>query len=240
MATRVTSIKIILDKILRDPLFIGLTYETVVDYYIDFVGIVGVPDLFEDKQVEIDVTNYRGVLPDDFMELTQVLIAGIPARHATDTLHKFYKDIEVVPNDVNILMTGAFNKTGDITYTIQGGYVYTSMRTGKINVIYQAVPIIDGMPAIPDDPTFMRAFKLYVEVEYMKILYRNKKIEKSVLDATEQDYCFAVGAYETSSRRLDLGKAEAFFNMWSTLLVRNNEFANRFRNLGTKEIMKIN
>ena len=123
MATRVTSIKVILDRILRNPIFSGLDYEAVVDYYIDFVGIVGVPDLFEDKMATLDITNYRATLPTDFMEPTQILISGIPARHATDTLHKFYNDVNSVPNDVNASTSGAFNRTGDITYTIQGGVI---------------------------------------------------------------------------------------------------------------------
>jgi len=239
MATRVTSIKIILDKILRNPIFTGLDYETVVDYYIDFVGIVGVPDLFEEKYAELTTSNYRAELPVDFVEPIQILIAGVPARHATDTLHKFYRDTETVPNDVNTNLTGKFNRTGDFTYSIQGGYIYTSVRDTPISLIYNAIPILDGVPAIPDDPTFMRAFRLYVEVEYAKILYMNKKIEAGMLERLEQDYCFAVGAYETSSRRLDLGKAEAFFNMFSTLLVRNEEFSNRFRNTGSKEIINV-
>lgn len=240
MATRITSIKVILDRILRNPIFSGLDYEAVVDYYVDFVGIVGVPDLLEDNMATLAITNYRAILPTDFMEPTQILISGIPARHATDTLHKFYNDVNSVPNDVNASTSEAFNRTGDVAYTIQGGYIYTSVKTGIMNLIYQSIPILDGLPAIPDDPTFMRAFSLYVQVEYAKILYMNKKIEASMLDRLEQDYCFAVGAYETSSRKLDLGKAEAFFNMFSTLLVRNHEFSNRFRNTGTKEITKIN
>lgn len=237
MATRVTSIKVILDKILRNPMFSGLSYETVVDYYIDFVGIVGVPDLFEDKKADLTIVEYRAEIPLDFMEPTQVLIEGIPARHATDTLHQFYRDVDTVPNDVNANLTGAFNRTGDVTYSIQGGYIYTAVKNATVTLLYKAVPLIDGLPAIPDDPTFMRAFRLYVEVEYAKILYMNKKIEAGMLERLEQDYCFAVGAYETSSHRLDLGKAEAFFNMFSTLLVRNHEFSNRFRNTGNKEII---
>lgn len=240
MATKITSIKIILDRILRNPIFHGLDYEAVVDYYIDFINIVGVPDLFEEKMATLDVINYKATLPIDFVEPIQILISGIPARHATDTLHKFYNDVNSIPNDVNASTSEAFNRTGDITYSIQGGYIYTSVKTSTMNLIYQAVPILDKLPAIPDDPTFMRAFTAYVQVEHAKILYMNKKFEAAMLDRLEQDYCFAVGAYETSSRKLDLGKAEALFNMFSTLLVRNHEFSNRFRNLGTKEITKIN
>ena len=76
MATRVTSIKIILDKILRDPIFIGLNFETIIDYFIDFITIVGVPELFDEKftNTKIEISNYRAELPSDFIEEITVQI----------------------------------------------------------------------------------------------------------------------------------------------------------------------
>ena len=55
-----TNLRIVADKILRDPIFIGLNFETIVDYFVDFITIVGVPELFDEKftNIEIPITNY--------------------------------------------------------------------------------------------------------------------------------------------------------------------------------------
>ena len=49
MAEQYSSIKLILDKILRHPLMQDITLETAVDYCIDFMRIVGTPSIFEEK-----------------------------------------------------------------------------------------------------------------------------------------------------------------------------------------------
>jgi len=46
MAEQTTTIKLIMDKLLRNPLLSDITLETVVDYTVDFMRIVGTPRLF--------------------------------------------------------------------------------------------------------------------------------------------------------------------------------------------------
>ena len=57
MAEQQQSIKVICDKIMRHPLLQDLSIETIVDYSIDFMRIVGVPSMFQDKVEEAEVIN---------------------------------------------------------------------------------------------------------------------------------------------------------------------------------------
>ena len=75
----------------------------------------------------------------------------------------------------------------------------------------------------------------YIEKEHSYILYLNDKLDINKLNKIEQKYWWAVGQWETDSRKLNLSKAESLFNSFRTLLVRDTEFANRFRNDGAKE-----
>lgn len=63
------SIKIILDRLLRHPLLQDLPFETAVDYTLDFLRIVGVPKIFEDRSGTVEVKNYRAVLPCDLLKI---------------------------------------------------------------------------------------------------------------------------------------------------------------------------
>lgn len=232
---RYISLKNILDKVLRDSLFEGLKLEAAIDYCVRFFGIVDVPELYLDKQVTLDVTDYRVELPADLVSINQILVNNVPAREATDTFHNFYRDMETKSNFDS---TTEMRRTADLTVRVQGDYLYISIETGTVKISYKAIPIDeDGMPMIPDNPTLHRALQAYVELEYLKILWRNSKVTDKVYEDAKQIYAFAVGAYETDSRKIDLAKAEVITNL-STLLLRRSEFINRFRNLGTVENWK--
>ena len=232
---RYISLKNILDKVLRDSLFEGLRLEAAIDYCIRFFGIVDVPELYVDKQATINVTDYRAELPVDLVAINQILVNNVPAREATDTFHNFYRDMETRGNFDS---TTEVRRSADYTVRVQGDYLYISMETCTVKISYKAIPIDeDGMPLIPDNPTLHRALQAYVELEYLKILWRNNKVTDKVYEDAKQLYAFAVGAYETDARKIDLAKAEVLTNL-GTLWLRRSEFMNRFRNLGTVENLK--
>ena len=71
MAESYTNIRLILDKLLRHPLMQDLSLESAVDYCVDFMRIVGVPSMFEEKIETISVENWRASLPADYHEMIQ-------------------------------------------------------------------------------------------------------------------------------------------------------------------------
>jgi hypothetical protein len=87
---------------------------------------------------------------------------------------------------------------------------------------------------IPDNSNFTRAIEAYIKVQHFSILFDLGKITQPVLFKAQQDYSWAVGAVETDMRRLDLSKAESFFNSFRTLVIRANEFNNNWINDGGK------
>ena len=260
MAVRYTNIGVVIDKILRDHIFDGLSFEQAVDYTIDFFAIVGVPDMFIEKQVAFSfgkknevpgtvMQDYKAPLPEDFVSMVQLTINSVPARSATDTFHQFYDELHTVSNNSNDLTSrDTFRRSIDYTFKVSNNTIYFSIKDGKVVMVYEAINTYNnpddpndpynGTPLIPDDPVFFRALKTYIEKEFLTILWRNGKITDKVYQDAKQSYAFAVGAYETSARRLDLSKAESFYNSFSTLIPRTNEFAHRFRNDGAKEILR--
>lgn len=249
MANTYTSLNVVIDKLLRDPLFNGIQKETIVDYCIEFFSIVGVPDSFDEDLFVVEFDNYRCLLPDNFVEEIQLFVNGTALLHNSDTLAKFYGtgELNETTNKIDTVKTvenfvksnDKFSRPLDMSYVIRGGIIYFSIEKGKLEMAYRCVKTDDdGYPMIPDNPVFMRALKNYIEVEHLRILWRNNKITDKVFTKAEQDYAWAVGAYETDTQRLSLAKAESLFNSFRTLLIRPTEFQNRYRNLGSKELIK--
>lgn len=225
MSERLTSIKVILDQVHRHPLLEDISLETAVDYCVDFMRIVGVPNMFEDKIATVTVSGYKAPLPTDLVTLIQVRNGYSPLRHSSDTFHL------------------SENRTDDAlviedTFIIQGGYIHTTIESGELEVSYRAIATDDfGLPMIPDNSNFTRALYNYIKVQHFYILFDLGKITRQVLDVAQQNYAFSVGAAETDARALDLSKAEAFFNSFRTLFIRDNEFYHGWKNDGGKQIL---
>lgn len=236
------SIKIVIDKILRDHIFDGLSYESALDYIVDFFHIVGVPDMFIEKSIlNIEYDNHRTQLPPDFIEMIQLYINRSPANYASGSFHQEYQEIsELQHTNPIIIDRGPLVVQPDYSYKIEGDVIYFSKKKGKFSMVYRAIPVEEesGEPLIPDNPVLFRALKAYIEMQFLTILWRNNKITDKVFHHAEQEYSWAVGAYETDARQLDLAKAETFTNTLTNLIPRVNEFNHGFKNTHRKEYMR--
>lgn len=230
MAEQQQSIKVILDKIMRHPLLQDLSIETVVDYSIDFMRIVGTPQMFENKVEKIIVENYRAPLPCDYYQTIQLRLLDNSMnylgsfRYTTDSFH----------------MSNIKPDYSDYTYKIQGNIIHTSIPNGVVELSYQAINTDgDGYPLIPDNSVFTRALEAYIKKQHFTILFDLGKINNQVLQQALQDYSWAVGSAESEFNRMSLDKAESFYNSWKTLIIRPSEHRSGFLHDGTQEKLKL-
>jgi hypothetical protein len=221
MAEQHVNIKVILDKIMRHPLLQDLSLETVIDYTVDFMKIVGTPGIFTEKVEKIKIDKYRAVLPCDYYQTIQVKVGNTPMVYSTDSFHM------------------AHNGNSN-SYKIQGNIIYTSLESGELELAYLAISLDnDGYPTIPDNSSFTRALELYIKKQWFTILFDLGKITSASLENVQQEYAWAVGDCQSEFNRLSIDKAEAFYNSWRTLLLKDNEHSTGFVNNSKKQILKI-
>lgn len=223
MAEQYINIKNILDKLLRHPLLQDLSLETAVDYTVDFMRIVGVPRIFNEKVVEIETNAYRAKLPCDYYQIIQVRpVGGAALTYSTDSFFAGGKS--------------AYNNT----YKIQGNIIYTSLENSKLELAYLAIETDeDGYPLLPDNSSFTRALELYIKKQWFTVLFDLGKITPAVLQNTQQEYAWAVGDCQSEFNRLSIDQMEALSNSWRTMIIRNNQHSSGFATNGSKEILKI-
>lgn len=226
MAQSYQNIRVILDKVLRHPLLQDITFETAVDYTVEFMRIVGCPAMFTDKVVTLHIENYRAPLPNDFYAMNQVrgATSKVCYRYATDSFHYSLKR----------------DHDTDATYKIQGDIIYTSRKSEDIEISYQAIELDnDGLPIIPENSSFTRALELYIKKQVFTILFDLGKISQAVLTNTQQEYNWAVGDCQSEFVRMSIDQAESFYNSWKTLLVRDTSHRSGFINDGAKEYIRV-
>lgn len=284
MAERYVSIKLIMDKLLRHPMLSDLTLETVVDYTVDFMRIVGIPKMFMDKIAVIPINNYKAALPSDWVETVQIKFNNRMMRSATNTFYldpstdtqeqlynsriitdafevitaylELHKNDEIGPDtptrieiqansilvDGNAIETPRGNiQVGneDATFAIQGSIIQTSVLTGNLIMAYKAIATDDeGYPLLVDNSNFTRALEFFIKKQHFSILFDLGKVTQQVMSKAEVDYAWSVGSCENDMKRMDLSKAESFFNSYRSLIIKDHMFEEGFKKLGRKENFK--
>lgn len=221
------NIRELLSRVLRHPLLQEFTLEQAVQYTIDFIGLFGFPELYKDKEAHIPICNYMGELPCDLIEIMMVkdCRTDIPLRSMTGVFNpgdKYYNHLQQEPQ-----------------FKTQHRTLITSFPEGEVIVAYKAIPVDDeGYPLLVDNSKYLKALELYVKCQLFTLLFELGKISQQVLQHTEQEYGWAAGQLSEEFKTPSEAEMQSITNMLNQMLVRNNEFYNRFERLGNNEYWK--
>ena len=216
------SIREVLSRVLRHPLLQDVTLEQAVQYTLDFISIFGMPRLYEDKEVELHIEDYRTMLPTDLISIIQVKEkeSGRYLRSMTDSF---------ISND-----------SSEPTFKIQGQVLFTTFKTGDVCIAYKAIPVDEcGYPLLIDNPVFLKTLESYIKREVFTILFDMGKINGNVLQNTQQQYAWLAGQLQSEFTIPSVSEMESIKNSWCTLIQKTHEFDNGFSSLGTRENIKL-
>ena len=222
------SIKELLSRVLRHKLLQEFTLEQAIQYTIDFIGIFGFPELYEDKQAEIDICDYRGKLPCDLISIDMVkdCRTNVPLRSMTAAFNpggKYYNHLRQEPQ-----------------FKTQNRTIITSFPEGKVIIAYKAIPVDDeGLPLLVNNTKYLKALELYVKCQLFTMLFDEGKITQQVLSHTEQEYGWAAGQLEEEFKTPSVAEMQTITNMLHQIFPRHNEFYNNFESLGNKEFRRV-
>ena len=237
-----TNIRRILDRVMRHPMLRDIPFETAVEYAVDFISLIGTPAIYDEKTAVIQVNDWRGPLPCDFVKPIQVRMAGCQHTRRWDCcpilpMHPVYR-----ASGHSFHMSDRKPEswhTGELTYKIQGMVIFTSTKDVDVEMAYTAFATDDeGYPLLPDNASFLRGLENYIKLQWFTVLFDMGKISHQVLFNTQQEYAWAAGDAQSEFSRLSLDEAETLFNSFKTLLPRNNEHWKAFFDNGAKEIWR--
>lgn len=227
-----TNIRRILDELHRHPLLSDLTLEQVVSYIVSFIGIFGMPKLYQDKEEVIHIENFRAILPCNLISINQIkeCKTGVCLRSMTDNFmpREHY--------DKNV----GYKVHQELTFKTQGQVLYVSFKTGDISISYKSIPVDkDGFPLLIDNPVFLKALEAYIKREAFTILFDMGKISPAVLQNTQQQYAFLAGQLQSEFTIPSISEMESIKNSWCTLIQRTSSFNDGFKNNGNQEYLKL-
>ena len=217
------NIREVLARVTSHPMLKNVDLEQAIRYTVDFISIVGCPTFYLDKEVDIPIEDYRGLMPCDLVSITQVKDkkTGFCMHSMTDTFN---------PRE--------YNFHTEPTFKTQGNVILTSFRTGEVTISYKALPVDEtGIPLLIDNANFLKALELYIKKEKFGDLYDEGKIRDGIMAKTERDYAWAVAQCEKEFIMPSLSELQSITNMWNTLIPRVREFEKGFAELGNREYL---
>ena len=217
------NIREVLARVTSHPMLKNVDLEQAIRYTVDFISIVGCPTFYLDKEVDIPIEDYRGLMPCDLVSIVQVKDkkTGFCMHSMTDTFN---------PRE--------YNFHTEPTFKTQGNVILTSFRTGEVTISYKALPVDEtGIPLLIDNANFLKALELYIKKEKFSDLYDEGKIRDGIMGKAETDYAWAVAQCEKEFIMPSLSELQSITNMWNTLIPRVSEFNNGFIELGNKEYL---
>ena len=221
-------IRELLSRVLRHKLLQEFTLEQAIQYTKDFIDTFGFPELYEHKEAEVDICDYQGTLPCDCISVNAVkdCKTNIPLRSMTASFNpggRYYNHLQQEPQ-----------------YKTHNRIITVSFPEGKVIIAYKAIPVDDeGLPLLIDNSKYLKALELYVKCQLFTMLFDEGKVTQQVLNHTEQEYAWAAGQLEEHFKTPSEAEMQSITNMLHQIIVRDDEFYNRFEILGNKEFRVI-
>lgn len=244
-----TSIKRVLDNILDHPLLRDVTLEQAIRYTIRFIQINGFPKFYKDKIEDVEIQDYRGLLPCDLISIIQVKDkdTGICLRSMSDNFPKALEP-KLIEKE-NSLTDTKFPKNIDRLYIpkgqkyleepsfkTQGKVIFTSFPKGCVEIAYKSIPVDEnGFPLLIDNENYLAALEAYIKVQVFTIKFDTGKINGNVLQNAQQDYAWKAGELQSEFNSLSPSEAESFTRFWNTLILSETHFDQGFKDLGSRE-----
>ena len=244
-----TNIRRILDECTEHPLMRDLTLEQVVRHTLRFISLHGMPKLYQDKVEDVDIHEFRGMLPCDLISIVQVkdMDTHLCMRAMTDTFTPGLapppppppKDqMNNVPKERDWYIPPMRRYEGEPAFKVQGRVIFTSFPEGRVQVAYKAIPVDeDGFPLLIDNETYLACLEAYIKKKVFTVRFDTGKLQAAVLQNAQQEYYHLAAELNSEMMIPSVSEMESLTRYYNSLIPRVHEFDRGFKHLGDREIL---
>ena len=239
-----TNIRRVLDSLHDHPMLSDLTLEQVVRHVVRFIGIHGYSKLYQDKETDVDIHEFRGLLPCDLISITQVKddCSGICLRSMTDN---FTPGINPSGKTAWHNEDASFHMPyippraamhGEPCFKTQGRVIFTSFPEGRVRIAYKAIPIDeDGFPLLIDNENYLACLEAYIKKQVFTVKFDQGKIAAGVLQNAQTEYSWLAGQLASEFQIPSYSEMQSITNYVTSILSSVRHFDTGFKDLGNHE-----
>lgn len=246
-----TNIRRVLDDLLDHPMLANLTLEQVIRHALKFISRHGYAKLYEDRIADVEIHDFRGLLPCDLISITQVkdLKNGICLRAMTDSFPKgmqpephhdmHHHPHHAIPKEAGLYIPPVRLHYEEPSFKTQGQIIYTSFPEGMVQVAYRAIPVDeDGFPLLIDNETYLDALEGYIKMKVFEVKFDQQKIPSGVFQNAQQQYYASARLLQSEFTLPSPSEMRSIAAAWNRLIPSMRDFDKSFRHLGDQEYLK--
>ena len=235
MIDKFISLKVIIDRVMMNPGMEDLPYDVAVTATLDTIKLIANPVFLLALDAYIDIENYRGILPYNYVDITKVVKVESETNensrramtYNSDPFFKSYDDRDMNPRE------SAFR------YKVEGRYIFTSFEKGKLHVAYNTIPVdFDGTVMIPDRVSIVKAIEFSILATWLQKKWFIGKITPDKFQWADKERNWYVSKAGADFMMENLDKRQSIANIMNTLLLNDEHSVNDYRELGLKEYRK--
>jgi len=246
----------VIAKMQRDTGFTQYYEEECKEWLWEAISLIGVSSLLTQEEEDITIEEYRGLLPINMERLLGVKNKNTDTVLIKDLGIYSKKSVQNENSDVTRVISDGVSYTSvdgtiipDLSHTmvdivrptsmsasspryrVQGHYIYIDgIKEGTITISYQAFPVEDNAPVIPDDLKILSLCSWYIANKIAFKLYIRGELNKSVKDDIEQEYLYYAKAARLKALTPDYEMMEAMKQRLG-LIPDTNRHARGFTNM---------
>ena len=242
-----TNVQRVLEDLMEHPMLQNITLEQVVKYVLKFISRHGFSKFYQDKVKDVEIHDFRGMLPCDLVSIIQVkdLKTDICLRSMTETFlppeSKAKKCIDPMNNmrHHTPYIPPRQEYIEEPSFKTQGQVIYTSFPEGIISIAYKSIPVDnDGFPLLIDNDTYLDALEGYIKMKAFEIKFDQQKIPAGVFQNAQQQYYASAKLLQSEFNQPSYSEMESISRMWNTMIPKVREFDSSFRHMGDREYLK--
>lgn len=242
-----TNIRRVLEDLLEHPMLSDLSLEQVIRHTVRFIAKHGYPKLYQDKIDNIEIKDFRGLLPCDLISIKQVkdLKSGLCLRSMTDNFPKGMEPgsskqcIDPMNNVRRSFDSSYIGYSDGLTFKTSGRVIFTSIQNGEVQIAYKAMPVDDeGFPMLIDNEIYLEALENYIKVKVFTIKFDQGKISAGVLQNAQAEYAVSAKMLMSEFTTPSPSEMQSLANIWSTMIPQMRKFDEGFKTLGNREYLR--
>ena len=222
------SINNIANDLYSHPLLKDLPFERIVMDTLELIQIVGCPNVFETKEVDLDVHDWKTLLPCDYYQINQLILL------------EPNNGFRVFKQSTDTFSLEGSEARRDLQYKIQGRILYTTKKECCVRMSYESIKLDeDGFPMIINNASFIRALKSYIKMNWFTVLFESSQLRADILQNAQQEYYANVAQAQNDLIMPDLAQMENISRIMNDAMTRQYEFHNTFRDLNKSHKIRI-
>ena len=204
-------------RLTRHPLMQDMDMDAIIQYTVDFIRLIGHPNIYHTDVLELPFDNYSLIIPEDCMEII--------------TLVDSASNIPYTPSSSTV--SSPIGATTTYVYKNQGRRVILSKKSGNLKIAYRKIHTSEdtGELLIPDVTPLIQGLEAYIKLKWFEILYETGKLRGDVLQNAQQQYAFKVGQATNAFMIPSIEEMENITRMWNSMLTDNKAYHTHFNQL---------